>query len=54
MPRLKWFVASKHITSEMRLHKDKCIQMDGVIQNLGDAQRWKYFDSEFPQFALGS
>ncbi|KAL0555887.1 hypothetical protein IC582_004388 [Cucumis melo] len=35
----------------MRWHRDKRVEIDDVLRHPADAEGWKHFDSEFPDFA---
>lgn len=52
IPRLKKLFLLKDIAHEMRWHKDKHVELDGVLRHPADAEEWKHFDKEFPWFAL--
>ena len=51
IPRLKPLFSSKHIASEMRWHKDKRVETNGVLWHPADAEEWKCSDKKFPEFA---
>ncbi|KAK9193548.1 hypothetical protein WN944_004245 [Citrus x changshan-huyou] len=45
-PRLKRLFMSKHTAVDMRWHKEKRIDMDGVLRHPVDAEGWKDFDKK--------
>ncbi|TYJ97044.1 uncharacterized protein E5676_scaffold506G001100 [Cucumis melo var. makuwa] len=38
-------------SADMRWHRDKRVETDDVLRHPADAEGWKHFDSEFPNFA---
>ncbi|XP_022158896.1 uncharacterized protein LOC111025354 [Momordica charantia] len=48
---LKRLYSSKHTASEMRWHKEKRVDTEGVLRHPADAAGWKHLDTEFPHFA---
>ncbi|KAA0048683.1 putative transposase [Cucumis melo var. makuwa] len=41
----------KEGSADMRWHRDKRVETDDVLRHPADAEGWKHFDSEFPDFA---
>ncbi|TYK00982.1 potassium transporter 19-like [Cucumis melo var. makuwa] len=41
----------KEGSADMRWHRDKHVKTDDVLRHPADAEGWKHFDSEFPDFA---
>ncbi|KAA0054221.1 CACTA en-spm transposon protein [Cucumis melo var. makuwa] len=39
-------------SADMRWHRDKHVKTDDVLRHPADAEGWKHFDSEFPDFAF--
>ncbi|TYJ97708.1 uncharacterized protein E5676_scaffold1251G00010 [Cucumis melo var. makuwa] len=39
-------------SADMRWHKDKRVETDDVLRHPADAEGWKHFDSEFPDFTF--
>ncbi|KAI3450391.1 hypothetical protein Pfo_007056 [Paulownia fortunei] len=50
-PRLKRLFLSKHMVKDMRLHKEKRVEIDGVLRYPTDAESWKEFDKLHETFA---
>ncbi|XP_052299722.1 uncharacterized protein LOC127903100 [Citrus sinensis] len=50
-PRLKRLFISKHTAIDMRWHKEKRIDIDGVLRHPADAEGWKDFDQKHRWFA---
>ncbi|KAK9209186.1 hypothetical protein WN944_001550 [Citrus x changshan-huyou] len=50
-PRLKRLFMSKHTVVDMRWHKEKRIDIDGVLRHPADAEGWKDFDKKHRWFA---
>lgn len=50
-PRLQRLFHSKHIASDMRWHKEKRLNIDGVLRHPADGEAWKDFDRQFEWFA---
>ncbi|KAA0062348.1 uncharacterized protein E6C27_scaffold154G001100 [Cucumis melo var. makuwa] len=36
----------------MRLHRDKHVEINDVLRHPADAEVWKHFDFEFPDFTF--
>lgn len=51
IPRLQRLFSTKRIAHEMRWHKDKRVESNGVLRHPADAEGWKHFDKQFPSFA---
>ena len=49
--RLQRLFLSKHTAEDMRWHKDKRCETEGILRHPADAEGWKHFD-EHPCFAL--
>ncbi|KAI3453341.1 hypothetical protein Pfo_010004 [Paulownia fortunei] len=43
-PRLKRLFLSKHTAKDMRWHKEKRVETDGILRYLTDVESWKEFD----------
>ncbi|TYK16413.1 CACTA en-spm transposon protein [Cucumis melo var. makuwa] len=41
-------------STDMRWYRDKRVETDDVLRHLADVEGWKYFDSEYPDFASDS
>ncbi|TYK14781.1 uncharacterized protein E5676_scaffold1610G00210 [Cucumis melo var. makuwa] len=39
-------------SADMKWHRDKCVETDDVLRHPADAEGWKHFDSEYPDFAF--
>ncbi|KAA0057656.1 CACTA en-spm transposon protein [Cucumis melo var. makuwa] len=39
-------------SADMKWHRDKRVEIDDVLRHLVDAEGWKHFDCEFPDFAF--
>ncbi|XP_026384531.1 uncharacterized protein LOC113280095 [Papaver somniferum] len=50
-PRLQRLFSSKHTAKDMRWHKDKYDQKEGVLKHPADGEAWKDFDNRYPSFA---
>ncbi|KAI3458716.1 hypothetical protein Pfo_015379 [Paulownia fortunei] len=50
-PRLKRLFLSKHIARDMRGHKEKNVETDGVLRHPANAEAWKEFDKLHEIFA---
>ncbi|KAK9148246.1 hypothetical protein Scep_007003 [Stephania cephalantha] len=50
-PRLKRMYVSRHIAEDMRWHKEKRVDNEGVMRHPADSVVWKQFDSLYPWFA---
>ncbi|XP_008460612.1 uncharacterized protein LOC103499390 [Cucumis melo] len=48
--RLQRLFLSKHI-EDMRWHKDKRCETEGILRHPADAEGWKHFDEQYPCFA---
>ena len=42
---------SRHIAFDMRWHKEKRVEQEGVLRHPSDSESWKHFDMQYPQFA---
>lgn len=42
---------SRHTASDMRWHKDKRVETEGILRHLADCEGWKDFDNQYPYFA---
>ncbi|TYK18968.1 uncharacterized protein E5676_scaffold418G00580 [Cucumis melo var. makuwa] len=51
VPRLQRLFVSQEGSADMRWHRDKRVETDDVLRHPADAEGWKHFDSEFPDFA---
>ncbi|KAL0536338.1 hypothetical protein IC582_025284 [Cucumis melo] len=51
VPRLQRLFVSQEGSADMRWHMDKRVETDDVLRHPADAEGWKHFDSEFPDFA---
>ncbi|KAL0559314.1 hypothetical protein IC582_003922 [Cucumis melo] len=54
IPRLKRLFASEEGAFDMRWHKNNRVETDDVLRHPADAEGWKHFDREFPEFASDS
>ncbi|XP_060974565.1 uncharacterized protein LOC133039673 [Cannabis sativa] len=50
-PRLQRLFMSRHTSDEMRWHKEKRVNTEGVLRHPADGEAWKEFDKQFPEFA---
>ncbi|KAL0546349.1 hypothetical protein IC582_016257 [Cucumis melo] len=50
-PRLQRLFVSQEGSADMRWHRDKRVETDDVLRHPANAEGWKHFDSEFPDFA---
>ena len=50
-PRLQRLFISRHTTIDMRWHKEKRINEDGVLRHPADSEVWKDMDTQFPWFS---
>ncbi|XP_062116190.1 uncharacterized protein LOC133830269 [Humulus lupulus] len=53
-PRLQRLFMSHHTSSDMRWHKEECVDTEGVLRHPADAEVWKDFDRQYPDFAKES
>ncbi|KAL0540109.1 hypothetical protein IC582_024338 [Cucumis melo] len=51
VPRLQHLFVSQEGSADMRWHRDKRVETNDVLRHPTDAEGWKHFDSEFPDFA---
>ncbi|KAL4030764.1 hypothetical protein IC575_009016 [Cucumis melo] len=51
VPRLQRLFVSHEGSADMRWHRDKRVETDDVLRHPADAEGWKHFDFEFPDFA---
>ncbi|XP_004305382.1 PREDICTED: uncharacterized protein LOC101300751 [Fragaria vesca subsp. vesca] len=51
-PRLERLFMSRHIATEMRWHKRKRADQNGVMRHPADSIAWKEFDKMYPDFAM--
>lgn len=51
IPRLKRLFMSKHTAADMRWHKEKRLDTEGVMTHPADSIAWKDFDEKYPWFA---
>ncbi|XP_074560566.1 uncharacterized protein LOC141816719 [Curcuma longa] len=50
-PRLKRLFISEHTAKDMRWHKEKRVETDGVLRHPADSESWKEFDMSHEIFA---
>ena len=50
-PRLQRLFMSQHTSDDMRWHKEKRVDTEGVLRHPADAKAWKHFDKKFTWFA---
>ncbi|KAM6587737.1 hypothetical protein CsatA_010342 [Cannabis sativa] len=50
-PRLQRLFMSRHTAADMRWHKEKRVDTEGVLIHPADAEAWKDFDKQYPDFA---
>ncbi|XP_062074910.1 uncharacterized protein LOC133778915 [Humulus lupulus] len=53
-PRLQRLFMSRHTSSDMRWHKEEHVDTEGVLRHPADAEVWKDFDRQYPDFAKES
>ncbi|XP_062112702.1 uncharacterized protein LOC133823866 [Humulus lupulus] len=53
-PRLQRLFMSHHTSSDMRWHKEERVDTEGVLRHPADAEAWKDFDRQYPDFAKES
>ncbi|XP_062114583.1 uncharacterized protein LOC133825688 [Humulus lupulus] len=53
-PRLQRIFMSRHTSSDMRWHKEERVDIEGVLRHPADAEVWKDFDRQYPDFAKES
>ncbi|XP_062080309.1 uncharacterized protein LOC133785063 [Humulus lupulus] len=53
-PRLQRLFMSRHTSSDMRWHKEERVDTEGVLRHPVDAEVWKDFDRQYPDFAKES
>ncbi|XP_062102062.1 uncharacterized protein LOC133810687 [Humulus lupulus] len=53
-PRLQRLFMSRHTSSDMRWHKEEHVDKKGVLRHPADAEVWKDFDRQYPDFAKES
>ncbi|XP_062076859.1 uncharacterized protein LOC133781794 [Humulus lupulus] len=51
-PRLQRLFMSRHTSEEMRWHKEKRLNTEGVLRHPADGEAWKDFDKQYPEFAI--
>ncbi|XP_060668913.1 uncharacterized protein LOC107433057 [Ziziphus jujuba] len=51
-PRLQRLFTSRHTDIDMRWHKEKRPNTNGVLRHPGDGEAWKHFDEQYPIFAM--
>ncbi|XP_062119373.1 uncharacterized protein LOC133833132 [Humulus lupulus] len=51
---LKRLFMSRHTSSDMRWHKEERVDTEGVLRHPADAEVWKDFDRQYPDFAKES
>ncbi|XP_060672748.1 uncharacterized protein LOC125422037 [Ziziphus jujuba] len=51
-PRLQRLFTSRHTAIDMRWHKEKCPNTNGVLRHPADGEAWKHFDEQYPIFAM--
>ena len=49
--RMQRLFKSRHTSDNMRWHKEKRVDTEGVLRHRADAEAWKHFDKEFTWFA---
>ena len=52
--RLQRLFLSKHTAEDMRWHKDKRCETEGILRHPADAEGWKHFHEQYSCFALGA
>ncbi|KAM6563591.1 hypothetical protein CsatB_023589 [Cannabis sativa] len=50
-PRLQRLFMSRHTSTDMRWHKEERVDIDGELRHPADAEVWKDFDRQYPNFA---
>ncbi|XP_060962041.1 uncharacterized protein LOC133032191 [Cannabis sativa] len=50
-PRLQRLFMSRHTSTDMRWHKEERVDTDGELRHPADAEVWKDFDRQYPNFA---
>ncbi|XP_062080241.1 uncharacterized protein LOC133784996 [Humulus lupulus] len=53
-PRLQRLFMSHHTSFDMRWHKEEHVDTEGVLRHPADAEVWKDFDRQYPDFAKES
>ncbi|XP_062075225.1 uncharacterized protein LOC133779257 [Humulus lupulus] len=53
-PRLQRLFMSRHTSSNMRWHMEEHVDTEGVLRHPVDAEVWKNFDRQYPDFAKES
>ncbi|XP_048323122.2 uncharacterized protein LOC125420525 [Ziziphus jujuba] len=51
-PRLQRLFISRHTAIDMRWHKEKRPNANGVLRHPADGEAWKHFDEQYPIFAM--
>nr|XP_048333284.1 uncharacterized protein LOC125423409 [Ziziphus jujuba var. spinosa] len=51
-PRLQRLFTSRHTAIDMRWHKEKRPNTNGVLRHPADGEAWKHFDEQYPIFAM--
>nr|XP_048322184.1 uncharacterized protein LOC125419751 [Ziziphus jujuba var. spinosa] len=51
-PRLQRLFTSRHIAIDMRWHKEKRPNTNGVLRHPADGEAWKHFDEQYLIFAM--
>ncbi|XP_062085595.1 uncharacterized protein LOC133791693 [Humulus lupulus] len=51
-PCLQRLFISRHTSEEMRWHKEKRLNTEGVLRHPADGEAWKDFDKQYPEFAI--
>ncbi|XP_022149986.1 uncharacterized protein LOC111018268 [Momordica charantia] len=54
IPRLQRLYLSKHTSNEMRWHKERRLDVEGVLRHQADGEAWKEFDKQYSWFARDS
>ncbi|KAA0067937.1 uncharacterized protein E6C27_scaffold138G001090 [Cucumis melo var. makuwa] len=54
VPRLQRLFVSQEGSANIKWHRDKRVETDNVLRHPADAEGWKHFDCEFPNFASDS
>ncbi|XP_021804336.1 uncharacterized protein LOC110748694, partial [Prunus avium] len=52
--RLQRLYASRHTAIDMKWHKDKRLNEEGILRHPSDSEQWKDFDIQYPWFAHDS
>ena len=49
-PHLKRLYMSKHTSQDIRWHKDRKADLEGVLRHPADDEAWRHFDEQFLSF----